>query len=87
MSLYKFLESYIQDTPELLLFNSEKPIKFDSLFSHMKEKQCPCDIKKFLDIFLYDQVNRYSTNLREYEILRLKTLRLACPIWEMMNKH
>jgi len=77
MSLYRFFESYIEETPELLLLNHEKPLSFDNLQSYFKVKQTKSTVQSYLDILLHDSLCNNSKNLQEYEILRLKTRRFA----------
>jgi len=77
MSLYNFFETYIEESPELLLFNHEKPLSFENLHNYFKQKQTRSQVQCFLDILLHDSVCQNSKNLQEYEILRLKTMKLA----------
>ena len=77
MSLYRFFESYIEETPELLLMAHELPLNYSNLFGYMKKKQEGSHFRTYLDILLNDSVNKFSSNLQEYEILRLKSFKLG----------
>ncbi len=77
MSLYKFFESYVEETPELMLFNREKPLCFCHLKEYLKEKQKRSQIQCYVDVLMNDSLNNHSKNLQEYEILRLKSMRFA----------
>lgn len=85
MSLYRFFESYLEETPELLTLTQEKVPTYDNLYNHFrnkvnyvfKQKQKRFPIEPFIDMLFYDYITKCSTNLQEYELLKMKTKKIA----------
>lgn len=77
MSLYKFFESYLEETPELISINAAQSLEYDSLSSFFKQKYRRSQIDIYMDLLFRETLASNSTNLREYEILKLKTRRLG----------
>lgn len=75
MSLYRFFESYIEETPELLNLHSYN--SYSNFFDYLTYKQTRTTFQKYFDVLLYDKISTFSKNLQEYEILKIKTKELS----------
>jgi hypothetical protein len=77
MSLYRFFESYIEENPELITMKALKSVSSNDLRDYFTNKQKRLPIETFFDILFHTPLMMSSRNLFEYEILRIKTRRIA----------
>lgn len=77
MSLYNFFETNIEENPELISTNAAKSLSYKDLYSHFRNRMNKLPIENFLDILYTSSIIQCSSNLREYEILRLKLKKIG----------
>ena len=77
MSLYKFFESQIEEVPEIILLNHNRPFKYDEfeLYFQRKQQRFPTEI--FLEVLFYDYLCKNTVTIDEFEKLRAKTKKIA----------
>lgn len=80
MSLYSFVENYVNDCPELLLSTATDPkvdLSYKSLFNFFKYQEQSYPISSFYNSLFHPHLARVATNPIEYEILKQKTRKLS----------
>ncbi len=74
MSLYRFFESYLEESPELL---TAKSSRYEEAYSFFRNKSRKVAVENFFDMLFYDSISSNSKNLREYDVLRAKVKRMG----------
>ena len=74
MSLYRFFESYLEESPELL---TAKGSRYEEAYSFFRNKTRKVPIENFFDMLFHESITSSSKNLREYEMLRAKVKRMG----------
>ncbi len=77
MSLYKFFESYVEETPELISIKALDSPSYENMYTFLynKNKKLPIDL--FFDMLFYNSFLASAKNLRQYEILKLKSRKIG----------
>lgn len=77
MSLHKFFENYLSETPELLVAQNPNDSNYQGLYNFYSSQNKRTTAQPFVDMLFYDPLTRCSGNPLEYELLRQKTIRLG----------
>ncbi len=77
MSLYKFIESSINNNPDLAEINYTNAINYDRYYNFYRIKEKRYDIEAFLNPLFYDKLIRCSGTIKEYEQLKFKVRNIA----------
>lgn len=86
MSLHKFFENYLTETPELLVAQNSNDSNYQGLYNFFTSQNKKQSVQPFVDMLFYDSLTRCSGSLIEYELLRQKTFRLGDKLQKDFDK-
>lgn len=85
MSLYKFIESSIEENSDLAEINYSNPINYDHYYYYHRLNEKRFDIESFLNPLFFNNIVKCSRTIKEYDELKIKVRNIAQVSQKLFN--